>query len=290
MTAKKEVHDTPADDHVSLGSYLAAERLKREVSIEEMGRRTGIHLSILRALEADERRGLPAPVFVRGFIKLYADELGLDSEYALALYQEDPERRRMEPLVGPDILSSETLAESPIVTRKRILFLLLALLFGILVIVGMRFAPRLPFLAGGSHKESVAPKTPAVADSVPLPRQSATAEPQAPPAPPEQADVTAAAPESLPPASRTPAYVLEARFTDMTWMRIDIDGQEPQEAFFKAGSSYSWQADNQFDIILGNAGGVTLQLNGKPVTIAGKSGQVVKLTLPQTENGDSDRY
>ncbi|HXG05642.1 MAG TPA: helix-turn-helix transcriptional regulator, partial [Candidatus Binatia bacterium] len=72
----------------SLGSHLRALRQRRGVSLEEMARLTRVVSRYLEALEADDLTALPAPVFVRGFIRAYCQALGESAETALSLYRE----------------------------------------------------------------------------------------------------------------------------------------------------------------------------------------------------------
>ena len=67
---------------------------------------------------------------------------------------------------------------------------------------------------------------------------------------------------------------------ETTWLRVHIDNDQPFDITMKTGQSFTWKAIDQFKIIIGNAGGIELYYNGKPVGPLGKSGQVVSLTLP----------
>jgi len=48
----------------------------------------------------------------------------------------------------------------------------------------------------------------------------------------------------------------------------------------KSGDKIALNAKSHYNILIGNAGGVQLNLNGQPVQIPGRMGQVVNLTLP----------
>jgi cytoskeletal protein RodZ len=75
---------------------------------------------------------------------------------------------------------------------------------------------------------------------------------------------------------------LKAYVRERTWMRISIDGEEPKEYIFSPGNEPEWEARGKFDLLIGNAGGLVLELNGKKVGALGASGQVVRLRLPET--------
>ena len=60
------------------GAALRAAREKRHLSLTEVGEVTRIKTHILQALEEDDYSVIPAPLYGKGFIKLYAEYVGLD--------------------------------------------------------------------------------------------------------------------------------------------------------------------------------------------------------------------
>ncbi|MEZ4359055.1 MAG: helix-turn-helix transcriptional regulator [Kofleriaceae bacterium] len=70
----------------SLGEWLRGGRVLRGLSIADIARVTKIQARILEDLEAGEAEGLPADVFVRGFVRSYARCVGLSDADALARY------------------------------------------------------------------------------------------------------------------------------------------------------------------------------------------------------------
>jgi cytoskeletal protein RodZ len=73
----------------TVGEVLTSERKKQNVTLEEVTRKTKIPLATLEALEQDDYSSLPQPPFVKGFIRNYAQELGLDPEKVLAIFRRD---------------------------------------------------------------------------------------------------------------------------------------------------------------------------------------------------------
>ncbi|UBF26565.1 DUF4115 domain-containing protein [Kovacikia minuta CCNUW1] len=67
----------------SIADYLRQERQEKAISLEEIAVKTFIPLRLLQALDTGHVDRLPEPVFVQGFIRRYADALGLDG-WALA--------------------------------------------------------------------------------------------------------------------------------------------------------------------------------------------------------------
>jgi cytoskeletal protein RodZ len=70
----------------SIGETLRSARQTRKQSLEDVARATKIKVDILEKLEADDFAALSAPMYTKGFIKMYADHLGLDSAGLTAAY------------------------------------------------------------------------------------------------------------------------------------------------------------------------------------------------------------
>jgi cytoskeleton protein RodZ len=74
------------DAAASLALWLRAGRVQRGMSLDDVARVTKIQPRILERLEAGKLDGLPAVVFVRGFIRSVARCIGLDEREALQRY------------------------------------------------------------------------------------------------------------------------------------------------------------------------------------------------------------
>jgi cytoskeleton protein RodZ len=143
--------------------------------------------------------------------------------------------------------------------------------------------------ASAAASAPAAPK-PAVAPSaVALPSASTT--PNAAPAasvgsaPPAVSPLPAASSASM--AAATTArglglpYRLIARTTETTWMRVRTEDGRTSEETIPANEIREWVSNGPFVISIGNAGGVSLELNGRPIPRLGASGSVVtRLVLP----------
>ena len=70
----------------SVGSFLRSEREHRRMSLLEVSRLTRIPTSSLASIESDRFDELPGDVFVRGFLKAYAQAVGILPAEAIARY------------------------------------------------------------------------------------------------------------------------------------------------------------------------------------------------------------
>lgn len=80
-TARSDV-----DPRTSLALWLRAGRAERKLSLDDVARATKIQPRILEQLETGQLEGLPADVFVRGFVKSFARCVGLSEGEALKRY------------------------------------------------------------------------------------------------------------------------------------------------------------------------------------------------------------
>jgi cytoskeletal protein RodZ len=89
-----------------IGATLRQARLRQNLDFPELEERTKIRPKYLRALEDERFDILPAPTYVRGFLRSYAEALGLDgqpfvdeynSRFAVGSEEDPPLRARKVP-------------------------------------------------------------------------------------------------------------------------------------------------------------------------------------------------
>lgn len=119
---------------LTLGEKLQKIRSDKRISLNEISRATKIQVSYLEYLEEGNYDKLPADVYVKGFLRSYADFFGVDEKIFLRLYKREKEiKNNLEKNSGKKISSevSEPINISPFVfTPKKIfLFLILIIVF-----------------------------------------------------------------------------------------------------------------------------------------------------------------
>jgi cytoskeletal protein RodZ len=85
-----------------LGETLRQARLDKGVSLADAARDTRIRRAYLEALESEDPASLPAAVYTRGFLRSYAEYLGLSPQAMVDLYQ-PPARRGASPTLRPAV-------------------------------------------------------------------------------------------------------------------------------------------------------------------------------------------
>lgn len=128
MDQDKESHNSETNTSTtSLGNYLQWERQKKQLSIVEVSEHTRIPLDMIESIESSNCNNMPAPVFVKGFLKIYAEFLGLDPGEVLDRYHAEWKNPETEPC--PQSLSEETMAQSsPFFLSGRFALLLVAIM------------------------------------------------------------------------------------------------------------------------------------------------------------------
>lgn len=94
-------------------------------------------------------------------------------------------------------------------------------------------------------------------------------------------------PDDSPPAivRQQGPLMLKIDAVEKTWIKVNIDGEEPLNYLLNPGDHIELEGRSRISLVIGNAGGLKMRLNDKPVALPGKSGDVVKIELPQSSSG-----
>jgi cytoskeletal protein RodZ len=297
-----------------LGNLLREAREAKGLTLHDAQEATRINSSFLEALEAGQYDALPTPVHIRGYLRNYARYLKLDPEPLLERYEV---KRGQQTVTIPSPNNGSIGPDSPIPTREDQPFfdpvnmnlsdngggksgslqrwiIIIALLLSIALIAN-RIVPLLRGNEVGSEsltngiKEAVSNLTSGDgAEASPSPDTSII--------PGAAAVVTSTnrnAAIQLPTATATrpslPATLelieLRLDITERTWMRITIDGEVVFEGLAKKGDEpYQWTAEEEAQLLTGNAIGIFATINDIPLGKLGGRGEVVEEIWETTSN------
>ena len=87
-------HSARESERPYIGYLLEQARVNRGVSLEEAEQATRIRRDYLEKLESDDHSTMPEPIYVRSFVKTYANYLDLDGDRLAAQIRCWQERRR----------------------------------------------------------------------------------------------------------------------------------------------------------------------------------------------------
>jgi cytoskeletal protein RodZ len=83
-----------------LGEFLKNERLKKGITLDELQEITKVRIKYLKAIEDGNLDDIPALVYAKGFIKSYAEAVGVDANELLSkynyLFKEKEEANKIE--------------------------------------------------------------------------------------------------------------------------------------------------------------------------------------------------
>jgi|TARA_B100000809_G_scaffold262167_1_gene312553 cytoskeletal protein RodZ len=113
----------------NFGSYLKRERESRGVPLEEISGATKIHIRFLKALEENSFDQLPGEVFIKGYIRSYANIIGSDVEEMLNIYEESVGLKNQENL--PQEKPSFNTQPKTLLAYGLLILVVTCLLFGV---------------------------------------------------------------------------------------------------------------------------------------------------------------
>ncbi len=213
-----------------IGNSLREARLRRELDFPELEQGTKIRAKYLRALEDENFEQLPTSTYVKGFLRTYADYLGLDGQ----LYVDEYNVRYAS---GDEMLERRVRAPSiPRRPRKRhrrlernIVWFALVGIAGVtgLVIAAWRF--------GGSGTQELPLSHPA----------------------------------SAVPAKVGGLFVKAVRGNSLVIVRGSSDGKQKWNGTLSKGEAQRFDATHGLLVFLGSPENIQMRLNGRAVVVGG---------------------
>lgn len=269
-----------------IGELLRNARESKGINIQEAQEATKIRSKYLLAIEDGDFGVLPpGEVYLRGFIRTYAEYLGLDPSEVIERYdvikaREEAEARR----------KSEEKTEKPrpkpvikfgvnLVRVWKPLLGFVAAIVGISVVATIYLGHRSSVekdisVNGGAgtvvEEEAKGSSSTSTLASTPIegkePTTAGTAEP------PASGSVAA-------------SHSIAIEVTERSWIRIMADGKVSVERIFNPGETATFPYEKELVIRVGNAAGVILTVDGNSIGVLGDPGQVVERRFPANFSG-----
>lgn len=294
----------------TLGTSLRDARKARDWTVHDVGTRLKLPVRLIARLEKDDYTGMTQGVYLRGYLTSYARLLDVPIDLAERVADSNAEA---VPLIATGTTS-----------HSRYLFDRYSVSATYLILTALIVAPAVWLATHGGLEQNLARNLPldgalvsaestdhdaASNFSSPAADQTrdATARPSLPVDPPpiissiasfpslpsSEKSVTNPAPqdavvsESADPAV---AHRFTLKVTSPSWVEIlDANGERVEYGLLPAGTERSYDADGPLSVHLGNATGVEMQADGKPVDMQPyRRANVVRLTLfgPGQKAGD----
>jgi len=256
-----------------IGDKLRSEREKRRLALKQIAEDLKISCRMLTAIEEEKFEQLPGGVFARSFVRQYARYLGMDDQEIARQLDEilnpapesapftetpkfaDPPKTEAAPIHVPRVenwhgVSAGRGGSSQLFTALGLVAVAILGCAGIYA-----WWQRTPHPA--SVREAADLSSAPAAQSAPSIQHAAARTVQSDNAP-VRVEVTAEEP---------------------AWVEIRTDGRVTYSGILMANQSRNIDANSAVALIVGNAGGVSIILNGKPIGSVGAKGQVRNLQL-----------
>ena len=254
----------------TIGDFLRAARRKRRVSIERAAEETRIRADYLMRMESDEMDFL-APAYVRGFLRSYARFLGLDAGPLVREFDRRYGTERSDPgqIAALERRAKRAPRQRRTTGRWTIAAWIAALALLSLGIIGVMNGPeedgRAGRVAGGARGSEPDEERPASPTPSPSPQE--TREPRR---------------EVIAFEDGIELEIVAVRAD--CWVTVTADGAKvytstPSLAVGERAGPFT--AEESMDIVLGNAYGVDLIVNGRRFGPLGEQGEVSTINLPE---------
>ena len=299
--------ESGSETRSGIGARLRAGRERMGLTLLQVAEKLHVDAKVIESLEAERFDALGAPVFVKGHLRHYSELIGEQTAKLVELYAGATKS------VMPDLTKLPKAAPQSSPSRLAVPALVVLIAF---VLLGVVFwvIKALPGASEGAQprKSSAAIEIPA--EPEPIEPEVLTPE-VAPPPPPTasstagaaavpvvassaaaQSEARASAPAPAPAAAK--AMEVTLRFASDSWVEVyDAKGERLFYDIGAAESSRTISGTPPFRVTFGNAPGVSVDVNGKPVAVPAnavrgdeaqftinRAGRIVR-ARPQTDGG-----
>ncbi len=232
----------------SAGELLREERIKRNLTLRDIANTTRISTRYLEALESNDLATLPGEFFYKSFLKQYTSALDLDSATSKRVLSASlpTEEQDSIPLSNVYQVAEGDKGRRPGTTTA------IAMLIVVLIVCSAMYA---------FWYKSEAPD---ISDKA-APAQMQPTEPAVETPPPAVAQA---------PAEAAGSTNIEFAANEKSWVTLSSDGKTLFAGELNASESKSFAVGSNAKLLAGNAGGVDVRYNGKPIGPLGPHGQV----------------
>jgi cytoskeleton protein RodZ len=270
----------------SLALELKNEREKRDIPLKQIAEETHISLRHLQSLEEGRYSDMPGGMYNRAFIKAYCEFLDLDHQEILRKYEaglspQSEKPARPQPQIPQQ---KQHFWSNPVFAWSLMLVFSATGLFISRTWIASVFSPYFSHTPPVFVKHEIAevPNTMSTrleqTSQVPAPAALAVSE-EAPVPSASNPGTPGPTMETVSASDSSSPLRLEVEVTEKCWVSVDSDKGKVIQKILEPGEAQSFDAAEHFFIVIGNAGGVHLRINGLPAKPLGKPGEVVKMLI-----------
>jgi cytoskeletal protein RodZ len=260
---------------------LQRARLDQGIDLATVAAHTKIKAKYLQAIEAGDRKSLPGGFYYKSFVHEYATFLGVDTRAIDA--EIDRVLSADAPLPLPSVAKQRAVKLSSPSRTARTYFSYAAL---VLILVACaridgwwHETPTVATEKSESRPPVVESTTRRTAPNPATRRASRVSVSRVAAGPPAAAPVAAAARQDEPVAPAGSRVELALTATEETWLSVSSDGTPVFSGLLEANQTKTIEGKEFAKMRVGNAAGLEVRLNGKPLGPLGVRGQVRDLAF-----------
>lgn len=253
---------------MTIGETLAEARREAGLTVAQVSEATRVRETVVRAIERDDFSVCGGNFYARGHIRSIGRVIGIDPEPLIREYDDahggSPQAIRASDVFEPEIPIKITERRRPNWSAA------MAVALAVVVVYAL-----VRFLGGGSDdRGQMSSQRPPAAPQETSPSPSPSPSPSK-----EDDDAVALAPRN--------EVVVQLRARNDCWVSVQgSKGQRLFEGLLREGATKQWKDKKLVRLVIGNAGGVSLTVNGKDLGTPGSSGEVVRVGF---KPGDPER-
>ncbi len=266
-----------------IGSKLREARDRRGVSLREIANATKIPMGVLEALERNDITRLPGGIFGRAFVRSYAVEVGLDPEETIkefiAQFPNDSVTAGHPTLEQTDDNEALESGRRMASAFLRVLGLSIPVAGVVLyfVLAGRHATPRPEPAGRGAARAAL--RSPASATGTTSSPAAAGVDGSAPSTAGGLASMTTATTADAPAPAVADHFVVGLAATARCWVSATVDGQGLIERELQAGERQQLNVSREIVLTAGNAGALTMTIDGSEPRPLGKAGETATVRL-----------
>ncbi|MEI8056882.1 MAG: RodZ domain-containing protein [Actinomycetes bacterium] len=277
-----------SDPQLTVGQTIADLRVAAGLSVDDVAESTRIRATLIRGIEVDDFSLCGGDVYTRGHLKSIARVLGTDAVGLIAIFDEQQGVKQVapqpvEPLASPNAVLAaasgsglsalaQTLGTKRERGRRGTNWTAVMAVVGVLIAGVALFS----FITNRSAPQVIA------SGVTPTPTPSASVQPSLSATPSPSPAQTSLEPSTSPSDAIANAHGVSVILTvtgNAAWIRATEGkgGRTIYEGTLASGKNKTFTADRSVALIIGDAGAVSLNVNGTELGAPGGNGQVVKL-------------
>jgi cytoskeletal protein RodZ len=259
----------------SVGPKLRQARQAQGRTLEQVHSSTRIAVRVLEAIEADDLSCISSPFLYKSFTRQFAEDVGLDYSELAAGVSKAAERMPAPRMPGQEATQSPKIAPLPIGRKENARLFYSITSFGVVLVAcsGLYAVWQKAKTSSQTHSQHAVQKVQFTKPPSTIDRQAEVKAGQT------SEDTNPLIGDALTQNKAQPnqthaGFTLELSATEPAWLSIIADGKPSFRGILEKAETKILEGHRTARIRTGNAGGVNVVFNGKPLGTLGRRGQI----------------